>query len=110
MLLAYGHGRHGRVYVDQALASQVAIQHTVPGPTKQASPSDNRWAIEAVIPYRIMQQVVDFSSPEPGTVWRGNFYRCADAASHPQWNTWNRVGTENPDYHQPGYFGRLAFV
>jgi hypothetical protein len=24
--------------------------------------------------------------------------------------TWNQVGTENPDYHQPKYFGLMKFV
>jgi hypothetical protein len=45
-----------------------------------------------------------------GKVFRANFYKCGDKLSKPHYVTWKRVGTPNPDYHRPEYFGFLKFV
>lgn len=45
-----------------------------------------------------------------GKTFRANFYKCGDMLSMPHYVTWNPVGTKNPDYHQPSYFGILKFV
>ncbi len=45
-----------------------------------------------------------------GKTFRANFYKCGDMLSVPHYVTWNPVGTENPDYHQPKYFGLLKFI
>jgi hypothetical protein len=45
-----------------------------------------------------------------GKTFRANFYKCGDMLSQPHYLTWNPVGTQNPDYHQPEYFGMLKFV
>jgi hypothetical protein len=45
-----------------------------------------------------------------GRTFRANFYKCGDMLSVPHYVTWNPVGTENPDYHQPNYFGLIKFV
>ena len=41
---------------------------------------------------------------------RANFYKYGDILTIPHYVTWNQVGTEKPDYHQPEYFGLLKFV
>ena len=40
---------------------------------------------------------------------RANFYNCADETIIPHFVTWNPIGTEKPDYHQPQYFGEIIF-
>ncbi len=45
-----------------------------------------------------------------GKTFRANFYKCGDMLSVPHYITWNPVGTENPDYHRPEYFGLLRFI
>jgi hypothetical protein len=45
-----------------------------------------------------------------GKTFRANFYKCGDKLSVPHYVTWNPVGTEKPDYHQPAYFGLLKFI
>lgn len=110
MLLAYGLGRMGRSFLKPELAKQVLIWHSLPGPTKAEQKDDCCWEIEAVIPFAIMQTVVDFPLPSAGTEWRGNMYRCADGTSNPQYSMWNLIEWEKPDYHRPEFFGRLLFL
>ena len=38
-----------------------------------------------------------------------NFYKCGNDTSKPHYVTWNPVGTKDPDYHQPDYFGNISF-
>lgn len=110
MLLAFGTGRAGRVFVTPELARQVHIWHSIPGPVKYETAEDRFWAVEAVIPFAVMRAYTELLPPMPGSEWRGNFQRCADGSSNPQWSCWNRIETERPDFHRPEFFGRLVFV
>lgn len=38
---------------------------------------------------------------------RGNFYKCASAASQPHFMSWNRIETAEPDFHRPEFFGDI---
>jgi hypothetical protein len=66
------------------------------------------WAITIAIPFEVFfhHQVKDLK----GKIFRANFYKCGDKLTVPHYVTWNPVGTENPDYHQPEHFGLLKFV
>lgn len=41
---------------------------------------------------------------------RGNFYKCASAATQPHFLSWNPIKTEHPDFHQPDYFGKITLL
>ena len=38
-----------------------------------------------------------------------NLYKCGDLLSHPHYLSWEPVGTPNPDFHQPQFFGEAHF-
>jgi hypothetical protein len=67
-----------------------------------------KWTITIAVPFEVFfrHQITDLK----GKTFRANFYKCGDNLTVPHYVTWNPVGTENPDYHQPGYFGILKFV
>lgn len=44
-----------------------------------------------------------------GKKFRANFYKCGDKLSEMHYLTWNRVKTNNPDFHQPAFFGEIEF-
>lgn len=68
-----------------------------------------RWTLESRIPFRLLQKIRRFSAPGPGTVWRGNFYKCGDRTSRPHWLTWAKVASPVPAFHIPKDFGKLKF-
>lgn len=41
---------------------------------------------------------------------RGNFYKCASAASQPHFLSWNPIVSEQPDFHRPECFGDLILL
>lgn len=44
-----------------------------------------------------------------GKKFRANFYKCGDKLTEMHYLTWNRVETNNPDFHQPAFFGEIEF-
>lgn len=44
-----------------------------------------------------------------GKVFHANFYKCGDKLTRPHYLTWNPIGTANPDYHRPEFFGTIEF-
>lgn len=66
------------------------------------------WELGVYIPFELMQKEFGTDGiPAKGTVWRANFYTCADATSHPRWATWNPINYLN--YHLPECFGEIIF-
>lgn len=63
------------------------------------------WSVVMLIPFSMIG--ID---PEniPSSV-KGNFYKCGDLTAHPHFLSWNPVGTPNPDFHRPEYFGEIIF-
>jgi hypothetical protein len=66
------------------------------------------WKITIAIPFQVFLHH-EIKNPE-GKTFRANFYKCGDGLKVPHYLTWNPVGTEKPDFHQPVFFGQLAFV
>ena len=67
------------------------------------------WVIEYFAPYAIFEAYVGSVPRGPGAVWRGNFYKCGDATSHPHWVMWNLIESEL-GFHKPEYFAPLLFA
>jgi len=61
------------------------------------------WRVCIIIPFELIG--VDPSNlPEK---LRANFYKCGDKTAHPHFVSWNPIGTPNPDFHRPEFFGEL---
>ena len=69
---------------------------------------ENIWTITIAVPFEVFfhHKIRDLK----GKTFKANFYKCGDMLSVPHYVTWNPVGTEKPDYHQPEYFGALKFI
>jgi len=67
------------------------------------------WTLTARIPFQVLQKIHPFPTPEPGTLWRGNFFKCGDLTSRPHWLTWAKVNRPEPAFHVPEAFGKLIF-
>ncbi len=66
------------------------------------------WTLTLAIPLEVFfhHKIGDLK----GKTFRANFYKCGDNLTVPHYVTWNPVGTGNPDYHQPAFFGTIRFV
>ena len=66
-----------------------------------------QWEMMIIIPKECLANDKDIVLK--GLKANANFYKCGDDTSKPHFVTWNPVGTENPDYHQPAFFGEVFF-
>ena len=67
------------------------------------------WQVTYSIPFSILNNYHNLAKPGPGTIWRANFYKCADDTSYPHWLTWAPIDFPTPNFHVPEYFGEIEF-
>jgi hypothetical protein len=67
------------------------------------------WSIEYHIPWSLLTRYSGCGSPNAGTTWSCNFFKCGSATSHPHWGTWAQVPLERPAFHTPEFFGAIDF-
>ena len=63
------------------------------------------WTVKAFFPNEFIGQLFGKDSFGPGDEFSGNFYKCGDETPHPHYGMWSPVDTEEPDFHQPSFFG-----
>jgi hypothetical protein len=94
--------------VPAELMREMSIVPSLPKKVDAEIAAPLTWEITYNIPLTIFEYYLGTLQPEPGAIWRGNFYKCGDQTSHPHWASWSPIGTEL-NFHQPNYFGRLEF-
>jgi hypothetical protein len=76
----------------------------VDGTVQQSGDRDRQWTVEARVPFADLKT----STPQPGAVWRANFYRFSrDRGAETEQLSWSP--TIWPGFHQPTRFGYLRF-
>ena len=88
---------------------RIEIFHTLPELIKMEIQEPTVWTICYRMPFDILEKYSKVAKPRKGVTWRANFYKCADATSHPHWLTWSEVNRPKPDFHVPEYFGWIEF-
>ncbi len=67
----------------------------------ETSIEDTYWALKFFIPYSfLLGYFKEITNP-----FKGNLQKCADDSPTPHYGCWSCIGTPNPDFHQPKYFG-----
>ncbi len=68
---------------------------------------DNYWTVTAYIPLKLIKNIYgDFEIGE-GSVVECNFSKCGSGTEIKHWGTWQELGGENPNFHQPRYFAEV---
>lgn len=65
--------------------------------------SSDGWKAFFTIPFDFVLSYAEDFSP----VFAGNFQKCGDETESPHFVVWNKIISENPDFHRPEYFGRF---
>ncbi len=89
--------------------AKIEVAHSLPSTVDPEIQTPVTWTVEYRIPFEVLQKYTDLDKPQPGIIWRGNFYKCADETSHPHWLTWSRIDYPRPNFHLPEFFGTLQF-
>jgi hypothetical protein len=103
-LIGSGTGRANSTRVNPEIVSKIRRMTSVGNEPVAERTRDFHWSLTFEVFFR--HEVKELK----GKTFRANFYKCGDKLTVPHYVTWNPVGTENPDYHQPQYFGMLKFI
>jgi hypothetical protein len=87
---------------------EMKIRHSLPSRIEPEITEPCEWTIEYNIPFSLFEQYGLLSRPLAGQIWRANFYKCADATSHPHWGVWSTI-PNGRGFHRPEYFSELVF-
>jgi hypothetical protein len=107
-LAGYGTGRKNSTRLNPEMISKIRRITTAGDRPVKERTGKYEWSLTTAIPIDLFfkHKVTDLK----GKSFRANFYKCGDKLTIPHYLTWNPVGTEKPDYHQPKYFGLLKFI
>jgi len=97
------------VEVSDEDGATIRMAHSLPQIVEPEIPEPTTWTVEYHIPFALFEKYFTASRPVPGTVWKGNFYKCGDETSHPHWGTWAPVEGPRPSFHQPAFFQPIVF-
>ncbi len=101
-------GFKGVSYLSPTQLEQIKLTPVFDQPFEDEIPEPMSWSMTVWIPVSVFEDFLGPISVNDQTRWRGNFYKCADASSHPHWLSWQSVG-EQLSFHKPSTFGSLIF-
>jgi len=87
----------------------IEIAHSMPQIIDPEISEPITWIIEYRIPLVMLKKYSGITYPEPGIIWKANFYKIAENSSNPHYLTWSPVENKEPNFHLPRYFGQIRF-
>jgi len=105
--LAYGENRNNRNFVNPKIVNTIKIESTLGNQPFEEKKGNFEWDLIVKIPLTVFVYS-DLKTLRKRKA-RANFYKCGDETAKPHFLTWNPVKTEQPDFHQPDYFGLIWF-
>ncbi len=105
--VGYGEARTNRVLIDPKILKLIRVKSSLGEEPFEEKTGGHQWEIMIVIPKECL--LYDPNIVLKGLKAKANFYKCGDDTSQPHFVSWNPVGTQKPDYHQPAYFGEILF-
>ncbi|MCX7043964.1 MAG: carbohydrate-binding family 9-like protein [Candidatus Sumerlaeota bacterium] len=94
--------------IEDTLASEVAIYHSMPSFVSPEIETPTEWRLEYFIPFSLFEVHVGALGEIAGKEWRANFYKCGDETSHPHWASWAPIG-DALNFHVPDHFAPIVF-
>lgn len=88
---------------------EVEIAHSLPKIVDPEISEPVTWTIEYRLPIEVLKKYGNVTEPQPGNIWKGNFYKFGDNTSNPHFLTWSSVNHNKPNFHLPQFFGALQF-
>ena len=102
VLAACGASRNDRVKRPAEEMEQI-VRLPYPAETVESEGGICPWRVTLLSPFELIGVDPDNL---PASL-RANFYKCGDLTPHPHFLSWSPIGTPNPDFHRPEFFGEL---
>ena len=70
--------------------------------------NEDTWEVDYLVPFSLIRKYIPGYQYKEGMKIKANFYKCGDKTAYEHYGMWNKVGTENPDFHRPEYFKEIT--
>ena len=106
-LVQKGISRNSRTYFEPSKIQNIETLSSLGRNTFEEKSGSYSWDLTVLIPTSFFfdQKIADLK----GRKMSANFYKCGDKLTVPHFVSWNSIGTDKPDFHQPNFFGELYF-
>lgn len=105
--VAWGAGRQNRQYLPEEVIQQIQVRSTLGTSPIPVKTGNFAWQLSVLIPASVL--IHDPGITLDGLSGNANFYKCGDDLPEPHFLSWNPVGTDQPDFHRPEFFGKIDF-
>ncbi len=100
-LCQYGKGREGRVFLKTLTDCEATVKADV---------NNDGWCLELFVPCHLITEVFgEEYRPEACTV-KGNFYKCGDMTEIPHYDSFSKMTTLPPGFHNPDCFAEIKIT
>jgi hypothetical protein len=89
-------------------ARQVLVRSSLPRTVDPEIAEPLTWTLAFSVSFALLERYAGPLDVCAGSLWRCNFYKCADATSHPHWASWTALPERN--FHLPDCFGELLLL
>ena len=103
--MGYGIKRN-RKYLTASELNDMKVITSIKKPVTGLHGSDH-WKLYCAIPIKVFEKV--YNRKFKGYDAIGNFYKCGDETEFKHYGMWNLIDYPKPDFHLPGYFGKIIF-
>ncbi len=100
-LCQFGKGREDRVFLSTLTEREATVKAEV---------SDEGWSLELFVPCELISEAFgeDFSASQG--ILKGNFYKCGDLTEKPHYDSFAKMTTLPPGFHNPECFAEIIIT
>lgn len=100
-LCQFGEGREGRVFLKSLTDCEAKLSTSV---------STNGWSLELFVPSQLITEAYGKAFKAEACELRGNFYKCGDLTAVPHYDSFAKMGTLPPGFHNPECFAKIKIT
>lgn len=97
-LCQYGKERENRVFVKNLTSVEAEIR---------TETSENGWSLELFIPVKMISEIFGESFRAQACTLKGNFYKCGDLTEKVHYDSFSKMTTLPPGFHNPDCFAEI---
>lgn len=97
-LCQYGKERENRVFVKNLTSVEAEIR---------TETSENGWSLELFIPVKMISEIFGESFRAQACILKGNFYKCGDLTEKVHYDSFSKMTTLPPGFHNPDCFAEI---
>lgn len=100
-LCQFGKGREGRIFLSSLTQKEATVTATV---------TSEGWALELFVPESLISEAFGEPYSVKADTVKGNFYKCGDLTLKPHYDSFSKMTTLPPGFHNPDCFAQIIIT